>query len=106
MATNFVERMIVEHSELVERIKKLDAYIYSNASDDDDKIEFANKCIQLAAMRKYQEALRARLENQGVISDNGEYFVHLNKPCTCHCGDEDVDTSAGNEATTKPSDKA
>ena len=40
MATNFVQR--IEHSELVERIKKLHNYIYSNASDKDDKVEFAN----------------------------------------------------------------
>lgn len=85
MATNFVQRMIIEHSELVERIKKLHNYIYSDASDKDDKIEFANKCIQLTAMKKYEEALRARLENQNIIYEDGEYFAHLAKSCTNHC---------------------
>lgn len=88
MATNFVQRMIVEHSELVERIKKLHNYVYSDASDKDDKVEFANKCIQLAAMKKYEEALRARLENQDIIYEDGEYFAHLAKPCINHCNSD------------------
>lgn len=85
MTTSFVERMIAEHSELVERIKKLHNYIYSDASAKDDKIEFTNKCLQLAAMKKYEEALRARLENKDIIWEDGEYFAHLIKPCTHHC---------------------
>ena len=70
----FVERMVQEHSELVVRTEKLHNYIYSEKSDNDNKVEFANKCIQLAAMKKYEEALRARLENQNIYFDNGEYF--------------------------------
>ena len=35
MATNFVQRMIIEHSELVERIKQLNDYVYSKKSDKD-----------------------------------------------------------------------
>lgn len=70
----FVKRMIEEHSQLFVRIARLDDYVYSEKSDNDDKVEFANKAIQLAAMKKYEEALRARLENQGIIFDNGEYF--------------------------------
>lgn len=85
MATNFVQCMIIEHSELVERIKKLNDYVYSKKSDKDDKIEFANKCIQLSAMRTYEKALRARLENQDIICEGGEYFAHLAKPCIHHC---------------------
>ena len=95
MATNFVQCMIIEHSELVERIKKLHNYIYSDASDKDDKVEFANKCIQLTAMKKYEEALRARLENQDIIYENGKYFAHLAKPCTNHC-DGDCDNCQSN----------
>lgn len=87
MATNFVERMIREHSELVKRIKKLHNYVYSKASDEDSRVEFANKCIQLAAMKKYEEALRARLENQDIICEDGEYFAHLAKPCNGECED-------------------
>lgn len=90
MATNFVQRMMIEHSELEERIKQLNNYVYSKESDKDDKIEFANKCIQLSAMRTYEKALRARLENQDIICENGEYFAHLDKPCTNHC-DGDCD---------------
>lgn len=53
--------MINEHRELVNRIANLHNYVYS-PNNNDDKIEFANKAIQLAAMKKYEEALRARLE--------------------------------------------
>ena len=74
---DFVKRMIEEHSQLVVRIQKLDEYIYSNKSNNDNKVEFANKCIQLAAMKKYEEALRARLENQGIFFENGQYFEHI-----------------------------
>ena len=70
----FVKRMIEEHAELVVRIVKLDNYVYSNKSDNDDKIEFANKCVQLASMKKYEEALRARLENQNIVVEGGDYL--------------------------------
>ena len=73
----FVKRMIDEHAELVVRIQKLYNYVYSEASDKDNKPEFANKCIQLAAMKKYEEALRARLENQGVFFENSKYFERV-----------------------------
>ena len=71
---DFVKRMVDEHSQLVIRIQKLHEYIYSDKSDKDNKVEFANKCIQLSAMKKYEEALRARLENQGIFFENGQYF--------------------------------
>lgn len=73
---DFVKRMVVEHKELVARIEKLHNYIYSEKSNADDKVEFANKCIQLASMKKYEEALRARLENQG-IGFNGTDYVEV-----------------------------
>ena len=66
----YVENMMEEHAQLVKRIVALDDYIYSEKSDKDDKVEFANKCIQLAAMKKYAEALGARLENKGIIFDS------------------------------------
>lgn len=94
MATNFVQRMMIEHSELVERIKQLNDYVYSKESDKDDKIEFANKCIQLSAMRTYEKALRARLENQDIICEDGQYFAHLAKPCVHHCGYSSDDCEA------------
>ena len=74
---DFVQRMIEEHSQLVVRTQNLHEYIYSDKSDKDNKIEFANKSIQLAAMKKYEEALRARLENLGIFFENGQYFERI-----------------------------
>ena len=74
---DYVKRMIDEHSQLVVRIQKLHEYIYSDRSNNDNKVEFANKCIQLSAMKKYEEALRARLENKSVFFENGEYFERM-----------------------------
>ena len=84
----FVKRMIDEHAELVVRIQKLHNYVYSEASDKDNKPEFANKCIQLSAMKKYEEALRARLENQGVFFENGQYFERVAQFTVPKDGDE------------------
>ena len=74
---DYQKRMIEEHSGLVVRIQKLHDWIYSDKSNADNKVEFANKCIQLAAMKKYEEALRARLENQGVFFENNQYFKRI-----------------------------
>lgn len=74
---DFVKRMVEEHSQLAVRTQALHEYIYSDKSNNDNKVEFANKCIQLAAMKKYEEALRARLENQGVFFENGQYFERV-----------------------------
>ena len=71
------KEMIEEHSELVVRIQKLHDWIYSDKSNKDDKVEFANKCIQLAAMKKYEEALRARMENVDITFENGNYFERV-----------------------------
>ena len=73
----YQKRMIEEHSELVIRIQKLHNLVYSDKSNADNKVEFANKCIQLAAMKKYEEALRARFENAGIVFENGEYFERV-----------------------------
>ena len=95
----YQKRMIEEHSDLVIRIQKLHNWIYSDKSDVDNKVEFANKCIQLAAMKKYEEALRARFENAGIVFENGEYFervaaitseIHEDQP------DSDFDANAEN----------
>ena len=82
---NYQKDLIEEHSNLVVRIQKLHDWIYSDKPIKDDKVEFANKCIQLAAMKKYEEALRARIENIGSTFENGNYFEHVasikvNKP--------------------------
>lgn len=73
----YQKALIDEHSELVVRIEKLHNYIYSEVSKDNDKVEFANKCIQLRAMKNYEEALRARLENVKVVFESGKYFENV-----------------------------
>lgn len=74
---NYQKRMIEEHSQLIVRIEKLHDYVYSDKSNNDNRVEFANKCIQLAAMKKYEEALRARIENAGIVYENGNYFERI-----------------------------
>ena len=74
---NYQKALIEEHSNLVVLTQKLHDYVYSDSSNNDTRIEFANKCIQLAAMTKYEEALRARLENAQVIFENGKYFENV-----------------------------
>lgn len=74
----FVTKMIAEHSELVERTAKLNSFVYSEESSKVPAPEFANLCIQLRGMKMYEEALRARLLNQGVVYEDGEYFEHIN----------------------------
>lgn len=70
----YQKALIEEHSQLAVRTQNLHDYIYGDASQNDDKVEFANKCIQLRAMKNYEEALRARLENADVVYENGQYF--------------------------------
>lgn len=76
---NCVKSMIDEHAQLVVRTKALNDYVYSERSANDDRVEFANKCIQLACMKKYEECLRARLENAGVHFVNGHYLEDVAK---------------------------
>lgn len=83
----YQKRMIEEHSELVIRIQKLHNWVYSDKSNADNKVEFANKCIQLAAMKKYEEALRARFENAGIVFENGEYFERVAAITSVTCDD-------------------
>lgn len=74
---NYQKALVEEHSNLVVRIQKLHDWIYSDKPIKDDKVEFANKCIQLAAMKKYEEALRARMENVDITFENGNYFERV-----------------------------
>lgn len=71
---NYQKALIEEHSQLAIRIKNLNDYVYSSASDNDNKVEFANKCIQLSSMKKYEEALAARMENAGISFEDGNYY--------------------------------
>lgn len=76
-----LEDMIEEHKALVPRLNKLADKVYSpdEAASIDSNVEFANKAVQLSAMRKYEESLRARLENAGVlcVSDGKTYFIKV-----------------------------
>lgn len=69
----YVERMIKEHKELMDRLFKLGNWI-SNPNNDDTKIEFALKYTQYHAMRIYEETLRNRLTLAGITVANGNYF--------------------------------
>lgn len=87
---DYQKTLIEEHSQLFGRINVLHQYVYGDKSNKDNKVEFANKCIQLAAMKKYEEALSARLENVGIYFEEGDYLERIatiNKqvpqPCTC-----------------------
>lgn len=74
---SYQKALIEEHSNLVVRTQTLHDYVYSDASNDDNRVEFANKCTQLASMKKYEEALRARMNNAGITFENGNYFERV-----------------------------
>lgn len=74
---SFVKRMIEEHSQLVVRINALEQFLYSENSDVVVKPQFGNMCIQLKAMRVYAEALEARLVNQNIVYEDGQYFERV-----------------------------
>ena len=80
---NYQKALVEEHSGLAVRVSKLHDYIYSDKSNNDNRVEFANKCIQLAAMKKYEEALRARLENAGIVFEEGQYFEKVASITPC-----------------------
>ena len=80
---NYQKALVEEHSNLVVRTQKLHDWIYSAKPIKDDKVEFANKCIQLAAMKKYEEALRARLENVGIVFEEGQYLEKVASITPC-----------------------
>ena len=72
-----IQQMIQEHKELVPRIQNLHNWVHGDAYKQVDATEFANECIQLKGMKIYEEALRARLTNAGVIFDNGDYLISI-----------------------------
>lgn len=71
---NYQKALIEEHSALIVRTQDLHNYLYSEKSDNEDKVEFANKAIQLSAMKKYEECLRARLINSNIVFEDGQYL--------------------------------
>lgn len=93
---DYVKRMIKEHSDLVDKIDLLEGYIYSERSEQDDKVEFANKCVQLRAMRVYENALAARLINAGIEISDGEYFEKIDPRSSIETKEEETNVN-GNE---------
>ena len=98
---SFIKRMIEEHSQLVVRIAALEKFLYSDKSDAVAKPDFGNMCIQLKAMRMYAEALEARLANQNVVFEDGQYFervAQIGKTIAPVQGsDSDIDKEKTNE---------
>ena len=90
----YVKRMVEEHSQLTVRIEKLNNFLYGNGglnvhtdiknnqTQEDlfrNMTEFANKAIQLRSMKTYLLALECRLNNAGVIYEDGAYFEKVAK---------------------------
>lgn len=71
---SYQKALIEEHSQLLVRIEKLHNNVHSDESVNDTRSEYVNKCIQLVAMKKYEEALYARLTNVGIFCEEGNYF--------------------------------
>lgn len=68
----YQKELIEEHAQLLIRVQKLHNCIYIE-NNQDNKVEFANKCIQLASMKKYLECLEARMCNVGIYFEDGTY---------------------------------
>lgn len=69
----YVKRIIKEHSQLYVRVQKLHNFIYNEDTSVVNKADFANMCMQLAAMRQYEKCLIARLNNAGISFENDAY---------------------------------
>lgn len=74
--------LIEEHFQLVRRINELCSQIDCpyDETNLDDKCEYANKCVQLAGMKQYEQALYYRLQAVGIVIIDGRYF----EQCTNH----------------------
>ena len=77
---DFVKRMVIEHKELCEKIDRLQNFVYDEKkSNSVNKVDYANMCIQLNAMKTYANALECRINNQGIyIDETGEYVQKVN----------------------------
>lgn len=91
----YKKELIKEHKELTIKF----AQLFKNLNTTEDKVEFANRSLQLNAMKNYAKALEARLLNVGVIIDgNGNYFSNCNvDSCSspvgrCECGESCYDS--------------
>lgn len=99
-----VKNMINEHKQLVIRIAELDEFVYSNPKADEiSRADFANMCLQLKAMRNYEEALAARLGNQGVRFIDGKYVTIVDE-ITPEDTNKDKDGKANKEKSESAKD--
>ena len=75
----YTKNLVEEHAQLVARIDKLEEEVYmaDNNADTFSKVEYANQAIQLASMKKYAEALEARLENRGIYYEDRQYLERV-----------------------------
>ena len=71
---DFVKRMVIEHKELCEKIDRLQNFVYDEKKANSvNRVDYANMCIQLNAMKTYANALECRINNQGIyIDETGE----------------------------------
>lgn len=98
---SYQNSLIKEHSELIVRTGILYEYIYSGrALEHDDKVEYANKCIQLSSMKKYEECLRARLANVGIDIIDGKYLENVTPAPHVPDSTEESDINLDNVTTT------
>lgn len=103
---SYQKALIEEHSQLLVRIEKLHNNVHSNESANDTSAEYVNKCIQLVAMKKYEEALYARLTNAGIFCEEGVYFEKVasieykEESCDNKNNDNNADTVVCNVTTT------
>ena len=93
----YVKRMVEEHSQLYVRLEKLNDFIYNQDTSHINKADFANMCMQLAAMRQYEKCLVARLNNAGVSFDNGAYHECVAVIAAPQGNDDDNDDAEENQ---------
>ena len=93
----YVKKMVEEHSQLYVRLTKLNDDIYNKDTSHINKADFANMCMQLAAMRQYEKCLVARLNNAGVSFDNGAYHECVAFIATPQNNDDDKDNVEENK---------
>lgn len=76
---DFVKDMIIEHKELCEKIDRLQNFVYDEKKANSvNRVDYANMCIQLNAMKTYANALECRINNQGVyIDEDGKYMQEV-----------------------------
>lgn len=76
---NTVKSIIDEHKYVHDKRVELEHFIYFGDTTEVPKADFANMCMQLAAMRQYENCLSARLENNNVVIINNNYFHKIDE---------------------------